>query len=133
MGKINGNVKEEMMEKKNWAVVGVSPNEEKFGFKVFDTLKNHKYIVYGVNPRYDEVKGEKIYSELEPILDKVECINFVVNPKITYEMMEKLDPSQVQYLWFQPGAYDDAVLELGEKKGFNLVYGSCVLVELGNR
>lgn len=133
MGKINGSVKEEMLEKKNWAVVGVSPNEEKFGFKVFDTLKNHKYIVYGVNPRYDEVRGEKIYNELEPILDKIECINFVVNPKITYEMMENLDPSQVEYLWFQPGAYDDKVLELGTSKGFNMVHGSCVLVELANR
>lgn len=132
MGRINGSVKDEMLEKKNWAVVGVSPNEEKFGFKVFDTLKNHKYIVYGVNPKYDEVRGEKIYSELEPILDKIECINFVVNPKVTYKMMESLDPSQVEYIWFQPGAYDDNVLELGKRKGFNMVHGSCVLVELAN-
>ena len=133
MGKINGSVKDEMLGKKNWAVVGVNPNEDKFGFKVFDALKNHKYIVYGVNPKYDEVRGEKIYNELETILDKVECINFVVNPKITYNMMEKLDPSQIKYLWFQPGTYDDKVLELGERKGFNMVHGSCVLVELGKR
>ncbi|NBG88969.1 CoA-binding protein [Isachenkonia alkalipeptolytica] len=133
MAKINGTVKEEMLEKMNWAVVGVSPNEEKFGFKVFDTLKDHKYIVYGVNPRYDEVKGEKIYHELDQIIDKVECINFVVNPKITYKMIESLEPSEVQYLWFQPGSYDDKVLELGKEKGFNMVHDSCVLVELGKR
>lgn len=133
MGKINGNVKEEMLTKKNWAVVGVSPNEEKFGFKVFDALKNHDYIVYGVNPKYDEVRGEKIYNELETILDKVECINFVVNPKITYKMIENLDSSQIEYLWFQPGSYDDKVLELGQSKNFNMVHDSCVLVELGKR
>lgn len=133
MGKINGNVKEEMLEKKNWAVVGVSPNEDKFGFKVFDALKNHGYTVYGVNPKYDEVRGEKIYDELNQIIDKVECINFVVNPKITYKMVESLDPSKVEYLWFQPGAYDDKVIELGKDKGFNMVHDSCVLVELGKR
>lgn len=133
MGKINGQVKEEMLGKKNWAVVGVSPNEEKFGFKVFDALKKHEYIVYGVNPRYDEVRGEKIYDELDAVLEKIECINFVVNPKITYKMIEKLNPSQVEYLWFQPGAYDDKVIELGKSKGFNMVHDSCVLVELGKR
>ena len=133
MGKINGDVKNEMLEKKNWAVVGVSPNEEKFGFKVFDKLKNHHYIVYGINPKYEEVRGEKIYKNLDEVVDKVECINFVVNPKITYKMMENLDPSIVKYLWFQPGAYDDKVLELGKEKGFNMVSDSCVLVELGKR
>ncbi len=133
MAKINGTVKEEMLEKRNWAVVGVSPNEDKFGFKVFDTLKNHQYIVYGVNPKYDEVKGEKIFDELNQVTDKVECINFVVNPKLTYKMIETLEPSEVSYLWFQPGAYDDEVLGLAKEKGFNMVYDSCVLVELGKR
>lgn len=133
MGRINGDVKLEMLAKKNWAVVGVSPNENKFGFKVFDALKNHEYIVYGVNPRYDEVRGETIYNDLSSIVDKIECINFVVNPKLTYKMIENLEPSQVEYLWFQPGAYDDKVIELGKKKGFHMVHDSCVLVELGKR
>lgn len=133
MSKVNGMVKEEMLEKKNWAVVGVSPDENKFGFKVYDALKNHNYNVYGVNPKYDEVKGDKIFNELDQVVGDIECINFVVNPKITYKMIEKLDASKVSYLWFQPGAYDDNVLELTKKKGFNIVHDSCVLVELGKR
>ncbi|GAG72944.1 unnamed protein product [marine sediment metagenome] len=44
------------------AVVGVSRDEEKFGFKVFNDLLRKGQNVYGVNPNTKVVLGQKIYS-----------------------------------------------------------------------
>ena len=120
----------EMLNKKKWAVIGVTPDVNKFAYKIFKKLGEKGYTVYGINPKYDEVDGQKIYKSIEHLPEKVECINAIVNPKIAINALDEIKKNDINYVWFQPGAFDDEVIEKAENMNMNLVYNHCLLIEL---
>lgn len=124
--------KEEMLKHKRWVVVGVTPNKEKFGYKIFKTLKQHQYEVEGINPKYKEVDGETIYSNLNELPEKPECISVVVPPAVSLKLVEEAAEQGIDYIWFQPGTYDNEVLKKAEELKLKAVYQDCVLVTLGH-
>lgn len=117
----------EMLEKKVWAVVGATPNEEKFGYKLYKRLKETGYEVYGVNPVYDKIGEDKIYQNLSDLPLVPEVIDVVVSPKRALPVLEEAARLGIKYIWFQPGTYDDEVLQKAEELGLEHVL-ACVLV-----
>ncbi len=124
-------VKKEMLEKKVWAVIGATPDQEKFGYKIYKKLKSHGYTVYGINPKYDSLDGDKLYKSLKDLPEKPECIDMVVNPKLSKAALDEIEDLGIQYVWFQPGTFDEEVIDIAEGKGLNIVFYDCVLVALG--
>ncbi|WP_432664080.1 CoA-binding protein [Wukongibacter baidiensis] len=124
-------IKGEMLEKKVWAVVGASPNESKFGYKIFKKLKDKGYEVYGINPKYDEINGEKLYKSISDLPVKPDCVDMVVPPKVSKSAVEDIANAGIDYVWFQPGTFDEDVIDLAESKNLKYVYYDCVLVALG--
>jgi len=120
----------EVLKSNIWAVVGATTNEAKFGYKIFMRLKNAGYEVYPVNPMYDEIDGDKCYDSVEDLPVKPDCVDMVVSPKRGKAMLEGMKLKGVENVWFQPGTYDDEIIELFEENGFKLIYDHCVLVEL---
>lgn len=123
-------VKKEMLSKKVWAVIGATPNTEKFGYKIYKKLKNHGYTVYGVNRKGDDLEGDKLYASLKDLPEKPECIDIVVNPKISKIVLEEIKELGIKYVWFQPGTFDEEVINTAKEAGLNVVYNDCVLVAL---
>ncbi|MCT4564513.1 MAG: CoA-binding protein [Maledivibacter sp.] len=124
-------VKEEMLGKKVWAVVGATPDESKFGYKIFKKLKSRGYEVYGINPKYEELEGEKLYKSISELPVKPDCVDMVVSPKISKPMVEEIADNGIKYVWFQPGTFDAETIDLAEAKDLKYVYYDCVLVALG--
>ena len=126
-------LKKTMLDKKVWAVIGATPDTSKFGYKIYKRLKSHGYTVYGVNPNYTEVEGEKIYSSIAELPEKPECIDMVVSPRISEKFLDEIKENGIEYVWFQPGTFDTAVIEKAESLGLKIVYKNyaCVLIELG--
>lgn len=125
------NLKREMLNNKKWALVGVTKDENKFGYKIFKILKEKGYTVYGINPKYDEIEGEKIYKSLNELPEKVDCVNVVVNSKIALKLIDDIVDAGINNVWFQPGTYDKDVIEKSLRYKLNVVRG-CLYVELGN-
>lgn len=124
-------VREEMLQKKKWAVIGVTPDKNKFGYKIYKRLKEKGYVAYGINPKYDEVDGEKVYASIKDIPEKVDCVNIVVNPKAALSALDDIKSQDIKYVWFQPGTFDDGVLEKSNELNFDIVYYDCLYIELG--
>jgi uncharacterized protein len=124
-------LKKDMLGKKVWAVIGVTPNKEKFGYKIYDKLKNRGYEVYGINPKYDEIDGDKCYSSVGDLPKTPSCISMVVPPKVTKSNLEDVAQANIKNVWFQPGTFNDEVIEEAKSKELNIVYNDCVLVALG--
>jgi len=124
-------VKKEMLDKKVWAVIGVTPNKEKFGYKIYKKLKKHGYTVYGINPKYEEIEGDKVYTKLKNLPKKPDCINMVVPPTISKNMLEEIKNLEIPYVWFQPGTFDEETIDIAESYNLKIVYYDCVLVDLG--
>lgn len=126
-----GQVKNEMLDKKVWAVIGVTPNKEKFGYKIYKKLKKHGYTVYAINPKYEEIEGDKVYTQLKDLPQKPDCISMVVPPKISKNMLEEIKNLEILYVWFQPGTFDEETIDIAESYNLKIVYYDCVLVDLG--
>jgi predicted CoA-binding protein len=119
-----------MLEKKRWAVVGAHPNPQKFGNKIYKKLREHQYEVIPVNPVYESVEGVNTVKSLMDIEGTVDCVNVVVSPKRAMQVVKDAVHLGIKYIWFQPGAFDEAVIDLAESSGLEVVFHACVLVEL---
>ena len=122
--------KEEMLEKNLWAVVGVTGNKDKYGYKIWKKLIQHNYETYGINPNYDEIEGEKIYHSLKELPKKVDVIDMVVPPKIGTHTLDEAKEAGVEYIWFQPGTFNDEIINKAKSMGFKILYDDCVLATL---
>jgi len=120
-------LEELMLEKKVWAVVGANQNMEKYGNMIYKKLKARGYEVYAVNPLYDTVEGDQCYKDLTSLPKLPEVIDMVVTPKRAKPVIEEAAKLGVKYIWFQPGTYDDEVLELAKNLGLEAVQ-ACALV-----
>ncbi|NLM13761.1 MAG: CoA-binding protein [Epulopiscium sp.] len=120
---------EQLMEKKVWAVVGATIDQEKYGYKIYKALKEAGYKAYPVSPKYDEIDGDKAYKALKDLPEKPEVVDFVVNPKIGLGVVEECAELGIKNIWLQPGTVSEELLALAKEKGINAVQ-ACVLVAL---
>ena len=123
--------KEILLNKQNFAVIGVTTNQEKYGYKIYQRLKKLNKNVYGVSPIYNELNGETIYPNLSSIDNQIDVAVFVVNPKIALIYIEECKKLKIKNIWLQPGTYDDNLIKIIKESKLNY-YLNCVLVESEN-
>ena len=124
---------DKFLKLKNWAVVGVTPDPFKFGYKIWKKLKNEGYNVFAINPFYDEVNGEKIYSNLKDVEEKIDVIDMVVPPKVTIDYLEQAKELGIENIWFQPDTFNDETIEKAESLDMEYIDDDCVLKVLTER
>lgn len=124
------NIKEIMLDKKKWAVVGITDNKDRYGYKIWKKLKEHEYMAYGVNPRLEKLEGEKIYNSVVDIEDDIDVLNMVVGPKIAMGVLDEAKQAGIKHIFFQPGSYDDEVVEKTKKLGLEYLIGDCIYATL---
>ncbi|HYE12540.1 MAG TPA: CoA-binding protein [Patescibacteria group bacterium] len=122
---------QELLKLKNWAVVGATDDTSKFGYKVYKKLKISEYNVYPVNPKFDEIEGQKCYSSISDINDPIDVISLIVNAKLGMEVIEKANEKGIKNIWCQPGAESQELIAKAKAYGMKIIYNECVLVELG--
>ena len=118
------------LNKKNiFAVVGASRDPQKYGFQVYEDLKNAGYEVYPVNPSADEILGDKCYSTLESLPKKPDVVDLVVPPKVTENVVETCKRLGITKVWMQPGSESEKSIKFCEENGLQTVHGVCVMIE----
>lgn len=123
-------IKQTMLDKKIWAVAGVTDNKERFGYKIWKILKEHGYTAYGVNPRMEELEGEKIYASVKDIEEDIDVLDMVVGPNIAMKTLEEAKEAGIKYIFFQPGSYNDEVIEKTKELGLEYLDGDCIYATL---
>lgn len=126
---------EEMLSKKRWAVYGISPDESKFGYKIPLRMLEHGYEIFGINKKYagQDIGGIKVLSSLAEIEGSVDCIDVIVNPKISLQVIAEAKELGIRNLWFQPGTWDEEVLRKAEEADMSVVHEACVYAILGKK
>jgi hypothetical protein len=123
------NLKEETIKMKNWAVVGATNKRRKFGYKIYQRLKENGYNVYPVNPNLDNINGDKCYDNLDEIDDRIDVVDLVVNPEIGIKIMEDIKKNNIKYVWLQPGARSAEIRRFTRDNDIDYING-CIYVEL---
>ncbi|MBC8590735.1 CoA-binding protein [Wansuia hejianensis] len=126
-------IKEEMLEKKKWVVAGVTAKKDRYGYKIWKILKENNYETYGVNPNYDEIEGEKIYHSIMDLPIKVDVLDMVVSPKHAMVTLDEAKEAGIEYIFFQPGSYDDDVVRKAQDLGFKYLINDCIYATLKRR
>lgn len=117
-----------------YAVVGASTNREKYGNKVLRAYLQSGRTAYPINPRADEIEGQKAYPDLDSLPETPRAISVITPPKITLEVVDAAADAGVQFVWMQPGAESPEAVRRAEERGLKVIAdGSCLLVVVGYR
>ena len=120
-----------MLEAETWAVVGANADTGKFGNRIYQTLKNHGYRVYAVNPTCRSINGDPCYPDLSSLPVRPDVIDMVVSPERGAGVIEEAGRLGIPYAWFQPGTHEPELVRRAEALGITTLR-HCVLVALSS-
>ena len=112
-----------------YAVVGASNNEEKYGYKVFKDLIDAGYKAIPIHPSEKEILGEKVYTHLSDVKEKIDVVIFVTQPKVTEKVLEEVKTLGIKNVWLQPGAQSDAAIQFCEKNNIECIHDACIMIQ----
>lgn len=117
-------------EKQNtlfFAVVGVSNNPEKYGYKVFaDLIKSNKEV-WGINPKEGVVLGKKVYPNLESLPQRPTTVIFVTPPEVSESILSSVIKLKIPNVWFQPGSNNENTIRICKENNINATYNACIM------
>jgi Predicted CoA-binding protein len=113
---------------KNFAVIGVTNDTTKFGYKIYKRLKEKGFNTFGISPKYNEIDGDTIYDNLDVVPAPIDVAVFVINPKFAKEYIGQMRTIGIGYAWMQPGTYNDEILDLMKSHGITPII-DCILVQ----
>lgn len=113
-------------EHQNFAIMGIVNDTSRYAYKIYRKLKEHDKTVYGINPKYEIVDGDKIYPNIKDVNQPIDVAVFVVNPKIGIHMLDDVKELGIKYVWLQPGSADEDLVNKAEGLGLTVIQ-NCVL------
>jgi uncharacterized protein len=116
----------ELMNHKNWVVVGDVINSSKYAYKILHRLRDNEYNVSGVNPR---AKDGDVYKSLAEVPYGIEVIDLCINPALGIEIAKEAKEIGIKYILIQPGAESEEILSFCVNNDIIAIEG-CALVEL---
>lgn len=122
---------EKMLSLCTWAVAGSTHDQAKFAYMIYKKLKNHNYNVFSLNPTGKNVDEDASYKTLYDLPVKPDVIDMVINPVKGREIINDAIKLGIKYVWFQPGAESQELINMAEQAGITVISNRCVLVELG--
>lgn len=119
-------------KEKNIALVGVSEDKNKMGYKMFVDLIASGFNVKGINPKNGEIEGHHIYKSLEEIKPVPDIVITVVKPEITEKIVEQAKLLLgIKSIWMQPGSESKDAIKKAIDYGITVKYGKCFMSENG--
>lgn len=111
------------------AVVGLSGNALRASNFVGYYLKRHGYRVIPVNPREDEILGQKSYAELTDIPEPVDIVNVFRNPDALPGIATDSVAIGAKVLWCQFNVINEEGARIAEQGGLTVIMDRCIKVE----
>lgn len=114
---------------KTIAVVGLSKNELRASHFVGYYLLRHGYRVIPVNPREDEILGERSFASLSEIGGPVDIVNVFRAPDALPGIAEEAVAIGAGALWCQFGVINADGARIATEGGVTVVMDRCIKVE----
>ena len=119
------NAKEQLQTKKSYAFIGVSQDETKYSYEVFNMMRKHGYNIFPVNPKYSEIVGFTCYQSINALPEKPEVIMLIMSPQNSEKMLDNLAINKDSIFWFPPNCFSEQVIEKAKLLGLAFVYDEC--------
>ena len=91
------------------ALIGASPKPERDSYKVMKFLIEYGFKVFPVNPNYanNKILGEKCYSNLKEIDQKVDMVDIFRAKDHVLKITEDSIKAGINIIWTQEGIIDE--------------------------
>jgi len=112
------------------AVIGASPDRQKFGNKALRAFRDRGYTVIPINPKEPEIEGEKSYASVLDVPGAIDMATFYVSPAVGLKILDDVAKKGIPEVWFNPGADSPEVVERARALGMKAV-AACSIVGIG--
>lgn len=113
------------------AVVGLSPKQDRPSWRVAAYLCEAGYRIIPVNPTAvgTEILGEKCYTDLLSVPERVDLVNVFRRPEECREVAEQAVAIKAKALWLQQGIVNFEAAGLATNAGLDVVMDACLAIE----
>jgi len=118
-----------LLHAKTIAVVGLTDSPIRPSYGVSSYMQSQGYRIIPVNPHIVESLGEKAYSSLPEVREKIDIVNIFRRPDAVPEIVEQAIQLKVPAIWMQEGVVHEAAAERAREAGIFVVMDRCILKE----
>lgn len=111
------------------AVVGLSPNSSRDSYRVAKYLQDNGYRVIPVNPRAEEILGEKCYPDVRSIEEPVDVVDVFRRPEYVADIADQAVAVGARVLWMQMGIRNEEAGRKAADAGLVVVQDACMMEE----
>ena len=111
------------------AVVGLSNSPLRPSHGVSAYMQTHGYRILPVNPEITASLGEKAYSSLGEIPEKIDIVNIFRRPEFVEEVVDEAIRLKVPVIWMQEGVVHEKAAQKARQAGIFVVMDRCILKE----
>ncbi|MBC1491360.1 CoA-binding protein [Listeria booriae] len=111
------------------AVVGLSDNPERTSYQISERMQQEGYTIIPVNPKVDEVLGEKAVASLADIEGHVDIVDIFRRSEFLPALAEEFDAIDADVFWAQSGISDETAYDFLKERGHTVIMDRCIMVE----
>ena len=111
------------------AILGASPNPDRYSYKAFEMLLRFGHRPVPVNPAFADILGEKCYPKISDAPEPIDTVTLYLGPARSGPLIDEIIEARPRRIIMNPGAENYALAEKAEEAGIEVVEG-CTLVML---
>lgn len=115
---------------KTVAIIGASNDRSKYGNKAVRAFLRQGYRVYPVNPNEAEVEGQRAFSSVRDVPERLHKVSVYIPPHVLVKLLPEIAARGCDELWLNPGTESDQVLAEAERLNLNVIQ-ACSIVGIG--
>ena len=108
------------------ASVGLSSSDEKESYWIVAYLIEQGYTIIPVNPKADEIMGEKVYKSLSDIPIKVDVVQVFRKPEDIPPVVDEAIKIGAKVVWMQEGIVNEEAARKAREAGLQVVMDACM-------
>jgi predicted CoA-binding protein len=118
-----------LKKSKTIAVVGLSSSPLRPSYGVSAYLQGQGYRIIPVNPEIKGALGEKAYTSLSEVPEKIDIVDVFRRSEFVPEVVDEAIKLKVPAIWLQEGVIHEAAAQKARKAGLLVVMDRCLLKE----
>jgi len=111
------------------AVVGLTNNPARPAYEVSEAMLHRGYRIIPVNPRGEDVLGQKGYASLADIPEQIDIVNVFRRADQTPDIAREAVAVGARVLWLQLGISNEETARIAQDGGLTVIMDRCIKVE----
>ena len=124
----------DFLSQKRIAVIGVSRNPGEAANLIYRKLREQGYQVFPVNPRAQEVEGDRCYPDVESLPGSIAGAVVLTPPGEAASVVRSCAEKGVSRVWLHrslgSGSVSEEAVRVGKELGITVIAGGCPMMFL---